>query len=385
MASQSKPSTTTKPLHVLHIASGDLWAGAEVMLYTLAKAQSTDPDIHVTVILLNPGMLEQKLLKHNITVHIIDESRYNSIQILPQMNTIITNEKPDVIHTHRIKENILGSITAWRNHIASVRTTHGAPENQPPLYKVAKRLVIFLDWFLARYYQKFIIAVSADLTKKLGYNFPAAKIRAIENGIDIESLVKNRSRTFDKPADKSNYQIGIAGRLVPVKRIDLFIEIAVHLKKKRPDLSIQFNIYGDGPLQESLKNMVQSKQANGYIHFKGHCDNIPKAILSLDALLLTSDHEGLPMILLEAMSLQVPIITHAVGGIPHLLDNGKCGTLIKKQTPETFAKAIITLIEKPDQRQTKLAYERVRQNYTAHQTAKKYKSLYYSLDEVKLL
>ena len=158
MAPAQKHSTSNK-LHVLHIASGDLWAGAEVMLYTLTKSLHSDLGVKTTIILLNTGTLEQKLRDCGIAVHVIDESRFNSLQILKQLNKIIRHTMPDVIHTHRVKENILGSIAARLNGIPSIRTTHGAPESKPPLFKLHKHLINFSDWMLARYCQKNIIAV----------------------------------------------------------------------------------------------------------------------------------------------------------------------------------------------------------------------------------
>jgi glycosyltransferase involved in cell wall biosynthesis len=377
VASQQK-TNIDEPIHVLHVASGDLWAGAEVMLYTLTKTLFTKFDVRVTVVLLNAGTLEQKLRGCGIPVHIIDESEFNSIQIIKQLNKIISNTKPDVIHTHRIKENILGSIAAWRKRIPSIRTTHGAPEHRPPLYKLPKRLIFLLDWFLGRFYQRYIIVVSYDLAKKLEHNYQPSKIKVIENGIDIDSLTKNAPQKHTKAVKKNNYRIGIAGRLVPVKRVDLFIQAAVNLKQHNPELSIDFHIYGDGPLHDVLQNQVQSQHAGSYIHFEGHCDSMSQELQKLDALVMTSDHEGLPMILLEAMCQKVPVIAHAVGGIPHLLNQGKCGVLVEDHSPEAFAEAIIRLTDNPEQCQemTGQAFKRIEQLYSARHTTSHYLDTY---------
>jgi glycosyltransferase involved in cell wall biosynthesis len=93
---------------------------------------------------------------------------------------------------------------------------------------------------------------------------------------------------------------------------------------------------------------------------------------------MTSDHEGLPMVLLEAMCLQIPIIAHAVGGIPHLLDQGTCGILVKEHTPKAFAKAVIKLINEPEHHQQLafMAFERVKQSYSAKHTATAYLDVY---------
>lgn len=378
---QQNSIINSKNIHILQLASGDLWAGAEVMLYTLAKTLHRELEIQVSVVLLNHGDLEQKLADCGISVYVLEESHLNSFQILQQLNKIIDKINPDVIHSHRLKENILGSLAAWFHRIPSLRTLHGAAEFHPPLYKVGKRLVLFLNWLSGRYLQQAIIAVSPELAKKLEQDYPKTKIKVIENGVDINTLRQCISHETTKNTSKNHYRIGIAGRLVAVKRVDLFIESAVYLKQHYPELSIHFHIYGDGPLHKTLLAQVQSHQAENYIHFEGHCENLTQELQTLDALVMTSDHEGLPMVLLEAMCLQTPIIAHAVGGIPHLLDQGRCGVLEQNQTAKAFAEAIVKLINQPEQYQqlAQLAFERVNQNYSAKATANAYLKVYKKL------
>ena len=378
------PGRTLSPkhqqnLHVLHIASGDLWAGAEVMLYNLLRTLHQNFNTRVTAIILNHGTLEQKLRDCGISVYILDESQLNSFQILKQINKIIREVNPAVIHTHRIKENILGSISALKHRIPSLRTVHGAPENQPPFHKLAKRSILFVNWLTGRYLQQTVVAVSPDLAKKLEHRFPKAKIKVIENGIDIDKTIQNSSPSKIGNKKASGYRVGIAGRLTAVKRVDIFIDSALHLKQKHPDIKINFYIYGSGPLKNTLQCKINSLKANDFIHLEGHCENITQILPGLDALLMTSDHEGLPMILLEAMCLQTPIIAHAVGGIPHLLDQGKCGVLVSEHTAQAFSEAIIKVIDQPKQNRTQSGFERVKQYYSAKHSANAYLEAYRSL------
>ncbi len=364
-------------LHVLHIVSGDLWAGAEVMLYTLAKALHAQRNTTVTVVILNKGTLEQKLRDCGISVFVLDESQLNGLQILKRLCAIIDDIQPDILHSHRIKENILGSIAAWHKHrIPSLRTLHGAPEHRPPLHQVPKRIILFMNWFCGRYLQKYIIAVSSDLANKLKKDYPESKIRVIENGVDIDTLLTSVTPSLGN--DDNIHHIGIAGRLTPVKRVDLFIDCAIYLKQNNPELNIQFHIYGSGPLQKTLAEQVYTNQAEDYIHFEGHTENIPQQLQTLDALLMTSDHEGLPMILLEAMCMKTPIISHAIGGIPHLLNHGKCGTLIYKHNAASFAEAIVNLIKQHKQHRQLAEQASVRLNdyYSATTNANAYLDVY---------
>lgn len=369
-----------RPLSVVQIASGDLWAGAEVQLFTLASALSEMPQVNVHVILLNHGKLEQKLRDTGIDVAVFDESKINGLSILFSMTKAIHTIKPDIIHTHRLKENIIGTVAAILNgNIRSLRTAHGAPEHKPLWSQLAKRMIYSLDWFLARHVQKIVVAVSQDLANILKQELPAKKIQVIENGIDIHQL-EHFVDTNEK-AETSTIKLGIVGRLVPVKRVDLFIKTAGQIKQHYPQLNTEFHIYGDGPLYEELQRLNHDSRTDDIVHFEGHSESIHKDIRSLDALLMTSDHEGLPMTLLEAMALRTPIIAHAVGGIPNLLDYGKSGRLVEMHTVQGYSDAIKQLFSSDEivTDLTERAYQRVVENYSADSNANNYLNLYRSL------
>jgi glycosyltransferase involved in cell wall biosynthesis len=316
-------------------------------------------------------------------VTVIDETRLNGLQILRQLGKIIRDKRPDIIHTHRTKENILGSIAArFNGNVPSLRTAHGAPEHYPAWYQLPKRMILLMDRFCGCYLQHRIIAVSEDLAGILTRNYPAEKIHVIENGIDTASLDAATSRTAPRPrGQRQPCRIGIAGRLVPVKRVDLFIRAAHQFVDDNPELPVSFHIYGDGPLKASLQSLSQQLATGKYVHFEGHTDDIHNKLAGLDALLMTSDHEGLPMVLLEAMALKVPVIAHAVGGIPMLLDSGKCGFLVTDHAPSGYARAIKKLLDYPGEREEiiKCAWGRVTSVYSAQQNARSYNKVYESI------
>ena len=179
----------------------------------------------------------------------------------------------------------------------------------------------------------------------------------------------------------SSCRVGIAGRLVPVKRVDIFIKAAAELLNTRPELNISFHIFGDGPLRTELAMLNKKLNTEKMVHFEGHCENMQQELLDLDMLVITSDHEGLPMILLEAMVLQTPIIAHAVGGIPRLLDQGKCGALVSDHQPSAYAEAIYQLIKNSKTRKNIVdnALTRVTTFYSSEKNATAYHTVYRSL------
>lgn len=362
------------PLSVMHIASGDLWAGAEVQLATLARAQSNLPGVSVTVLLMNHGRLARELIQSNIEVIVLDESKFNGFSILKRITQIMRQTRPDVVHTHRIKENVLGSIAArLAGNIPCLRTAHGAAEHPPSWRKPAQWLNLWLDNACARWLQTRTIAVSRDLADQLRVSLPAGKIVTIENGIDLEACARINP---SKPDGKRH--IGLVGRLVAVKRCDVFIDTARLLFAQSPQADVVFHIFGDGPLQPDLEQQGQSLITTGQLVFEGHSDEILQHISRLDILLMTSDHEGLPMTLLEAMALETPIVAHAVGGIPRLLADGACGNLVSQQDPVQYASLIRQVLDSPEQtaEQTRQAAQRVAEHYSAQHNAKKIVACY---------
>lgn len=367
--------------NVVHIASGDLWAGAEVQLFTLLKTLHGLENVSVRALLLNHGELETRLRERGIPVEVLDESRLNSIQILWRLIQYLKLWRPNVVHTHRLKENLLGGVAArLAGNIPSLRTVHGAPEHRPGWRKPHKQILYTLENLVGRLLQRKIIVVSQELEGQLRNAFPAAKIAVIENGVDIEALAPYIKPTDDPQKAPSPRKIALVGRLVPVKRVDVFLETAKYLKDHHPGFSAQFHIYGDGPQRRQLENLSVSLGVQDMVYFAGHCTEIYPEMSSLDALLITSDHEGLPMTLLEAMALGVPVIAHAVGGIPHALAEGDSGRLVMQQQPSAYASAVIELFGNLTQREKLIAsaHARIQAKYSAYTNAESYLAQYQS-------
>lgn len=326
-----------RPLRVMHIISGDLWAGAEVQAYTLLKHLAQDVDIFV--ILMNQGELSEKLQQQGIKIQIVDEKCHSSLRIIFSIQRLIRQFKPDVIHTHRQKENILGSLAnllalPFRGKLTpSIRTAHGAPEFRP---KGKQKIQVWLDRWVGRWLQKKVIAVSNDLAEKLHSIFPADHIVVIPNGVDQESLRQQASSIADfRQTSPNKTHVGIIGRLEPVKRVDIFLEMAaLLLKEGKKDW--QFHVIGDGKLRPQLETLANELAISAHVCFHGHRTDIPSCIASLDAIIMCSDHEGTPMTALEAMALGTPLIAHDVGGLREILSEYP-EQLVKKHEARAYA------------------------------------------------
>lgn len=145
--------------------------------------------------------------------------------------------------------------------------------------------------------------------------FPAEKIAVIENGVDVEAVRSQNGVAQFRAEDPDATHIGIAGRLVDVKRVDLFIEAAALLLRECPERRWRFHVFGEGPQRQDLEELSRRLQLGDKMIFHGHRQDIESCVGGLDALVICSDHEGMPMISLEAAILAVPTVAHAIGGL----------------------------------------------------------------------
>lgn len=343
----NEPTILLPRLKVLHIISGDLWAGAEVQAYTLLTSLKNRCDLYV--VLMNDGELAHKLKLAGITTDIIDEQQTSGIGIIRKLITVITTVRPDLIHTHRQKENILTSIAnlaanifPWRR-IKSLRTTHGAAEHNAA---GLKKIIIWLDNFAGKYAQDGVIAVSNDLARKLMATFPARHLHVIENGIDSNALNKLAPAPDIRAQAEDHIHIGIVGRLEPVKRVDLFIQIAKQLLVKEQQHRLKFHVIGDGKLKSDLIMLAEQLDISEAIVFHGHRTDSTAAIAALDIVVMCSDHEGTPMTALETLALGKPLVAHSVGGLREILADYP-ELLIDQHDPDGYSKCLSQLFEHP--------------------------------------
>lgn len=363
---------------VVHIAEGAIWAGAEVQLFYLATGLQRTGSVDIEVILLNHGILEQSLRDQAIQVTVFDESRLGAITIFLKLFFYLLRKRPSIIHAHKQKDSILASAaTCLLPWTICVRTIHGAHESRIRAWQLHKQFFRFADLICLRYLQKRIVSVSAELTQSFAAFIPDRKIVTIENAVDSEAITQRSQFSEILPGPADCVRVAIIGRFVPIKRIDVFLH-AAHELIQSGDRRAHFYILGDGPLFTNICALAAELRLTNDVHFLGFRDNVPSLLAKMDLVLMTSDHEGTPMLLLEALTLQVPVIAHAVGGIPDILDHGNCGTLIPQNHPRDFANAIRTFINEPlpFREKAKRGYEYVRKRYSATRMAEDYIKLY---------
>ena len=330
---------STNPLRVLHVVSGDLWAGAEAQVAALLSRLVLEPGLTLRVALMNRGELECRLEAEGVGVTVLDESRLSSRAILGRLRVLVREFDPHVVHTHRLKENVLGSLAArLEGRRRSLRTVHGAPEFNIRPWRVDKLALRFADELSARRWQQVAVAVSDELQVKLAESMPGVRLEVIHNGLDEEKLKPLRALRVSRPRARQ-CRVAFLGRLVPVKRVDLFLAMAERLASMDgPEW--RFDLIGDGPLRTQLERLADRPRLSGKVQFHGFEAEAPRLLADCDVLVFTSDHEGTPMAALEALALGVPVVARAVGGLVEMLQDVEGCRLVDSADPTRLAAAV---------------------------------------------
>ena len=170
-------------------------------------------------------------------------------------------------------------------------------------------------------------------------------------------------------------KVGFVGRISPPKKPVRFVETAALLAK---DMSnVHFVIVGDGELRTEMEQKVKAVNLGSKFTFLGFLPDPAKEMRKLDVLLLTSDYEGTPMVLLEAMSYGVPVVSTRVGGIPLVIENWKDGVLTHDFEPSSIAKDVVALLSDKEKYVSisKAAYHKIKEKFSYEKNISKYMSV----------
>lgn len=342
-------------MKVFHFISGDLWAGAEAMTFNLLGNLKKYPDLDLAVILFNEGRLAGELRGIGLPVHVIDEKQYSFREIIQRTRALLHNSPPDLIHSHRYKENILAVLAAgFSGKIKLIATQHGLPELPDEKASLASRVVSTANFHLLSKRFTRIVAVSADIRNVLinRHAFDEHSVESIHNGIEIPggTVPKQKDGTF---------VIGSSGRLFPVKDYPLMVEVARVVASARVQ-DVQFELAGEGFERPVLEAMIQKYGLHDRFVLKGHQEDMDTFYRGMDIYLNTSIHEGIPMTILEALARGIPVVAPAVGGICEIITNGVEGFLIESRNPDAFAEKCLLLRDNRELREKMADAARIR-------------------------
>jgi glycosyltransferase involved in cell wall biosynthesis len=165
-----------------------------------------------------------------------------------------------------------------------------------------------------------------------------ADLRIISGGLDT---------SYFTPARQSpRFDVVFAGRLVPIKRVDLFLETLRIIKASRPDISAA--VIGDGPLSKSLQALSIKMGLSENVHFAGFQGDMAPWLNQARIFVLTSVSEGLSLAMMEAMACGLPVVVPDIGDLGDLVVDQVNGFLTSRPDPQLMADCISKLLDQPE-------------------------------------
>lgn len=249
---------------------------------------------------------------------------FNYILSFNKLNAIIKEFKPDIIHSHQYHSHMIIKLflIIFKYSIPVVANQHGT---------IAKGAGRNIRWKLFRYLGKWNdytvnvsqASVNSYIQEKI---FKIDKSHVIYNPVDttyFKSSLNLRSEIRNKLfKDDSVFLIGYVGRLSEEKDISTLIESINLLEKKYFKSNVNFKviIVGGGVEEELLVKKVEEMQLTSYISFLGEHSDVRPYLAAMDVLVLCSKTEGLPTVILEAMSMECLIVSTDCGGVSEIFE-----------------------------------------------------------------
>ena len=190
-----------------------------------------------------------------------------------------------------------------------------------------------------------------------------AKIHVVTNVIDTSSFDR-ALRLWPAARNHASTVVILVAQLVRAKRVDRFLDALAHARRSAPELKAI--VAGDGPERASLEAHARrlGLVPEG-VRFSGWCDDVPRLMAEADMLALTSDHEGLPNVILEAMAAKLPVVTTPAGDTADVVEDGVSGFVVPFDGIEQVADRLVRLARSPALRHRlgEAGYRRVAAGY----------------------
>jgi glycosyltransferase involved in cell wall biosynthesis len=277
-------------------------------------------------------------------------SPVRDLRVALALRRIIRRERPAVLHTHTAKAGAVGrlaAVLAGRRRPALVVHTFHGHVLQGYFSPRKERLFRGIERALART-TDVLVAVSEEVRRDLlahGIG-TAQKLRVVPLGFDLAPfglIGSDRERARAEMRQRLGLSpetlvVTLVARLVPIKRVDVFLAGAARLAAEQPH--VRFVIAGDGELGHELRTSQDARALGERIIWPGFLFDMPALYAASDVVCLCSDNEGTPVSLIEALASGVAVASTRVGGVPSVVRDGETGLLVPAGDPEALARAL---------------------------------------------
>jgi glycosyltransferase involved in cell wall biosynthesis len=241
--------------------------------------------------------------------------------------------KPEVIHSYGFHTNFAAYYAARRTRalaIGSLRSDFTFAMSDGGMFKGALN---------GRWPSCLIAnsAAAAEAARRHSGPFAPRRVFVVRNALDL-----NRFSYENESPGSGNY-IAAVGSLFPVKRWDRLLQ-AVQKVKSLGAVDVRFQIAGEGPLRAVLEKLASDLDISRAVEFHGAIQDMPTFLRRAKFLVHTSESEGCPNAVMEAMACGLPVVAMEAGDIPYLVEEGITGFIVPQGDTTTLAERLLQLL-----------------------------------------
>jgi glycosyltransferase involved in cell wall biosynthesis len=358
---------------VLHVITSMQAGGAERVVAEYAKWHDRSRYEPEVCCVLTSGPFADSVAASGVPVHVLGRRGRFDLMAIARLARIIGRGRFDVVHNHNFTALAAGLPASILGRArAVVRTEHNVVRTRGRARHYVSRAAALSE--------DAQIAVSAAVRRahtECG-RIPRARFVTIMNGIDEERLAPGADRAAVRRelglADDAVVCLNI-GSLTEQKNRRALLDATARLSDIE---ALRMLVVGSGPEREKLEARAGELGLSRRVLFLGQRLDVPDLLAASDIFVLSSDWEGLPITILEAMTSGIPCVATAVGGVPEALTDGVTGVTVEPGRPGALADGIRTLARDPElrARMAGAAREEFEQRFRAEQMVRQTEALY---------
>ena len=356
-------------LRVLHVLPHVEYGGAAQMAINLMTA--LDPqqfEVHLVCLYDRPP----HPMLGNIRTHILHKSHGFDGRVYEKLFRLMRQLRPHVVHTH-------GYVLRYAQPIALML---GIPKRVHTLHTLAEKEV-GVGWLNRWLYGRFItpVAISEAVRASLQQHYHLQNFPTIPNGIPMETYahptIPPSSWRTQNGYQADEVLIACVAKFRPVKNHAVLVR-AFAQAQLPPHVKLLLVGDGESDLIQAIERDLHTLHLQDQVHMLGLRGDSPDVLGASDALILTSDYEGNPLCIMEAMCAGLPVIATNVGGIPELVTDGYNGILTPPNDKNALAHALRLISDSPTLRHTygENGQEIARTRFDSSVMARQYEALY---------
>ena len=349
----SRNGSSPKRRRILQVITTVDVGGAEHHLLSLCRGL-VDLGHEVDVVFLKGrGTLEARFQDLGIRTRRLETERWGGyLRAAWGLWRLCRRGRYDLVHTHLLKANVLGALAARG---AGVETVIASKHNDE--HQLRHPVIAWIHRHLSKLDTRVLHASRhiADYMIEVG-GVDAEKSRVVHYGVDAERLAAGPGLGIRSERGLSNqtFILTCVARLIRRKgHLQLLDAFAKVLSDGNNDgnKTMELWLVGDGPMADEIRERIHTLGLEDRVWMAGERLDVSSILKESDAFTLASTHEGLGLVLLEAMACRLPVLATEAGGMPELVQDGITGRLVPVDDPEALAAAVYELASHPERRE----------------------------------